>query len=77
MTNCLLKNNSPYEKSNHTWFYVFSRCLDAGFLLQRTRSDHDDNASDYRHNGATAAHVANNNNNDAPDGRRLLIADSP
>lgn len=69
-----MKKQFTYEKINHTWFCAFSGCLDVGLLRQRTRGHHDHNASnhcDYR--GATADRP-DNDDNDAPDGRRLLIA---
>jgi hypothetical protein len=70
----LLKNNSHYEKSNHTWFCALNRWLDVGLLLQRTRGNDHDNASDHSHNGGPSADRHDNDNNDAPDGRRLLMA---
>ncbi len=74
MTNCLLKNNSHYEKSNHPWFCALDRWLDVGLLLQRTRGNHDHDASNHCDDGGTSADRHDNDNNDAPDGRRLLIA---
>jgi hypothetical protein len=74
-TNRLLKNNSSYEKSNHTWFSAVRCRFDAGLLCQRTRGDYNYNASDYRHNGGPASAFTNDNNNDA-HGRRLLIGRS-
>jgi hypothetical protein len=34
VTNCLLKNNVHYEKSNHTWFCAPNRWLNVGLLFQ-------------------------------------------
>ena len=76
MTNCLLKNNSHYEKGNHTWFCALNRWLDVGLLFQSTGGNHDHDASNHCDDGGTAAN-ANNDNNDPPNGWRLLIADSP
>jgi hypothetical protein len=34
VTNCLLKNNAHYEKSNHTWFCALNRWLNVGLLFE-------------------------------------------
>jgi len=72
----LLKNNSHYEKSNHTWFCALGRWLDVHLLFQFTRVNHDHDASNHGDDGGTSADRHDDNNNDAPHGR-LLIADSP
>src|SRR6266481_9244397 len=77
VTNCLLKNNSRYEKSNDTWFCALNRRFDVGFLFQRTGVNHDHNASNHCDYGGTSADRSDNNNNDAPDGRRLLTGSRP
>ena len=77
MTNCLLKNNSHYEKGNHTWFCAFNRWLDVGLLFQRTSGNHDHDASNHCVDGSTSADKPDNDNNDAPNGRRLLIGGGP
>ena len=62
-----------YEKSNHTWFSASGSRFDAGLLFQRAFGDDHHNAPDYGHNAVgPAAGVADNDNNHAGDGRRLL-----
>ena len=77
VTNCLLKNNSRYEKSNDTCFCALNRRLDVGLLFQRTGVNHDHDASNHCDYGGTSADRPDNHNNDAPHGRRLLIRSSP
>jgi len=69
------ENNSRYEKRNHTWFCTLNRGFDVGLLLQRTGHNLDHDASnDCDYPGATAD-KPDNDDHDAPDGRRLLTAD--
>jgi hypothetical protein len=77
VTNCLLKKQFTYEKSNHTWFCALNRRLDVGLLFQRTGVNHDHDASNHCDYGGTSADRHNNNHNDAPHGRRLLTGNSP
>jgi hypothetical protein len=40
-----VKNNSHYEKIDHSYFCAFDPCYDAGLLRERTRDNYDhDNA---------------------------------
>jgi hypothetical protein len=48
------RRNSHYEKINHSHFCAFDRRLGAGVLLKQTRDDHDHNASNHCHVGASA-----------------------
>jgi hypothetical protein len=67
------RNNSRYEKSNHTWFCVVDHRIGNGFLLQFTRDDDNNDSSNHGVNGSAATGcVAHDDNNDA-HGRRLLI----
>jgi hypothetical protein len=68
------RNNSRHEKSNYTWFGALNCCVDVDLLFQHTRDRHDHHASNHGdYPRSTAAH-SNNDNNDAPDGRGLLIS---
>jgi hypothetical protein len=71
------ENNSCYEKSNHIWFGAVCCHFDAGLLCQRTRGDYYHNTPDYRHDAGGTTSLANNDNNDAPHGWRLLIGQRP
>src|SRR5580704_18086414 len=77
VTNCLLKNNSRYEKSNDTWFCALNRRLDVGLLFQRTGVNHDHNASNHCDYWGTSANWHDYDHNDTPHGRRLLTGNSP
>ena len=39
-----VKNNSHYEKIDHSYFCPFDPCYDAGLLRERTRDNHNDDA---------------------------------
>ena len=43
-------------------------------MLEHTRNQHNDNAPDYSFDGGTAADRSDNDYDDPPNGRRLLIA---
>jgi hypothetical protein len=73
----LNKRDSNYEKSNDTDCCVINVGADIGFLLERAGGDHHYNASDHRHDRATAASEFTNDHNNDPHGRRpLLIAEA-
>jgi hypothetical protein len=67
------RNNSRYEKSNHTWFGALNCCVDVDLLFEHTRDHHDHHASNHGDYAATAGR-RDNHHNDAPRGRRLLIS---
>ena len=53
---------------------MFRRGSDAGFLFQRARGDDNYDPSDHcQHPTGAGDHGGNDDNNDAPHGRRLLI----
>jgi len=52
---------------------VFRRRSDVGVLFQRARGDDNYDASNHCDDGGTSADRRDDNNNDAPHGRRLLI----
>jgi len=43
-------------------------------MLEHTRNQHNDNAPDHSFDGGTAADRPDNDYDDPPNGRRLLIA---
>ena len=57
----LLKRQFNYEKNDHCHFCVFAAGFDAGVLLERTRDDHNHNASNYCDRAAAARYYDDDN----------------
>src|SRR5437667_12238569 len=71
------RSNSYYEKIDHSHSCAFDARLDAGVLLKRTPDDHDHNASNHCHVGASAFDGKNAYASplwSASDGRRQLLS---